>query len=154
MAPSHEEPVHGEAPVNLHLRGAKVLVTAEQHMGQRLSEELRKLGAVVVFLPCITTAPPHDPASLRRTLEELHRYHWLVVTSQNGVKALQSTLRAGGQWFDHGTTRLAAVGPATASALAKAGLSPEIVPPRGGSEALLLLYPDFFVAITWWAISI
>ena len=102
-----------------------------------LGERLTTLGAHVVHVPLIAIDDPADGgAALRRALARLRSFDWLVVTSANGAR------RAGPAARSHPTVRLAAVGRATAGALADAAGRPvDLVPAVERAEGLLAAFP-------------
>lgn len=106
------------------LAGCRVLVTRERpgELGRLLAER----GADVVHVPLIAvTDPPDGGVALRRELDRLDRYSWLVVTSPAGAERVG----AAAALFAH--LRLAAVGTVTAQRLAAlAGRSVDLVPQR------------------------
>lgn len=110
------------------LRGVRVAVTRPD--AGALADAVAAVGGSVVHVPLIEVGPPADEGrALDAALARLTDVDWLVVTSVNGVRALE---RAGRKrsW----DVRLAAVGPATAEALrALTGRAPDLVPrvPRG-----------------------
>ena len=99
---------------------------------------LTALGATVVHVPLIEIAEPLDGGvALHQALARLAAFDWLVVTSANGAR------RAGPAAADHPAVRLAAVGPATAAALAAAasGRDVDLVPALAQAEGLLAAFP-------------
>jgi uroporphyrinogen-III synthase len=117
------------------LAGRRIAITrpAAGVLGARLAE----LGATVVHVPLIEVADPLDGGiSLRQALARLDAFDWLVVTSANGAERAGPAARA------HPRVRLAAVGPATATALAaSAGRAVDLVPVRAQAEGLLDEFP-------------
>ncbi|HUA11457.1 MAG TPA: uroporphyrinogen-III C-methyltransferase [Solirubrobacteraceae bacterium] len=113
------------------LSGRTVAVTRSRAQGGELARRLAALGARVVQAPVIATRPlpgePLDPAP----------YDLVCVTSQNGVEQLFHRIAQGGRDARAlaGCT-VAAVGPATARALAAHGIEADIVPARAVSDAL------------------
>ncbi len=102
-----------------------------------LGDRLTTLGAQVVHVPLIAIDDPADGgAALRRALARLRSFDWLVVTSANGAR------RAGPAACGQPTVRLAAVGRATAGALADAAGRPvDLVPAVERAEGLLAAFP-------------
>jgi uroporphyrinogen III methyltransferase/synthase len=119
------------------LFGRRVLVTRARAQSAALADRLRDLGADVLELPA-TRIEPLDTTGLRRRLTRIGDYEWLVVTSQNAVAALWEALRANGM-DARGLSgvQLAAIGPATADALAAHGLAVDVTPERFVAEGLL-----------------
>jgi uroporphyrinogen III methyltransferase/synthase len=119
------------------LLGLRVLVTRTREQAGRLAEGLRALGAEPVECAVIETAPPLDWAPLDRAIGELGAYRWIAFTSANGVEAFFARLAlAGRDARALAGARLAAIGPATAAALAARGLRADVVPAEFVAEAL------------------
>lgn len=119
------------------LFGRRILVTRARAQASTLSGRLTAQGAEVVETPAIHIEPL-DQAPLREALAQLSSYGWAIFTSQNAVA-----------WFWEGLRsipldaralagiKLAAIGPATASALLDHGLAVDVVPARFVAEGLL-----------------
>ena len=123
--------------MTLPLSTLSVVVTRTREQSSSLATKLRDLGAMPVEVPLITIAPPADRGSaLRAALAELSRYDWLVVTSTNGVDAVVDIV---GPVL--ASVRVAAIGPATAARLRRAGVEPALVPERYVAEGLLGAFP-------------
>jgi uroporphyrinogen III methyltransferase/synthase len=132
------------------LFGQRVLVTRSRAQASDLVESLRALGAEPVEFPVIAIAPPADNfAALDRAIARLNTadreraYDWVVFTSVNGVEMFWQRLRAAGKDARSlASLRLAAIGPATAEALAAHGLVPDVVPAQFVAESLLAAIPN------------
>jgi uroporphyrinogen III methyltransferase/synthase len=119
------------------LFGRRVLVTRAREQSESLAQALREAGAVAVELPMISIEPPSDPEPLRRAVERIADYTFVVFTSQNGVQAFFRAVAAvGGDARVLGGRRVAAIGPGTAEALEPFGITPDIVPADFRGEAL------------------
>ncbi len=119
------------------LFGQRILVTRPIDESDRSATSLEALGAEVVTAPTVTIGPPDDLGPLDRALDRLGTFDWLVFTSGNGVRFFFERLDARG--FDLralGHLKLAAIGPATAEALARFRLKADVVPDEYRSEAL------------------
>jgi len=120
------------------LAGRTLVVTRARAQAAELEVPLRSLGATVVRFPTIRIADPVDSAPLRAALLRLDVYEWVVFTSVNGVRKVMAVADAIGVARDaFRDTRLAAIGPATARALAACELSPSLVPESYRAEALV-----------------
>ncbi len=117
------------------LFGCKVVVTRSRAQASSLSSQLRELGAEVVEVPTIAIAEPSDGgAALHEAARRIGDYDWLVVTSPNGARRTMGALvdaRA------LGGVKVAAIGPATAQALAESKLVADLVPAEYVAESLL-----------------
>jgi len=106
------------------LEGRRVLVLRPEGQGEDLALALAEEGAVPVLVPAIRILPLPDTAALDAALRRDH--DWVVFTSVNGVAAINETVSG----------RVAAVGPATAEALASAGVAVDFVPSAYTTVAL------------------
>jgi uroporphyrinogen III methyltransferase/synthase len=114
------------------LAGLTVAVTRARASASGLARRLESLGARVVQAPAIRTVPLPGPAP------DLARYDLLCLTSPVGVDALFARLRADGRDARAlAGTRVAAIGPGTAQALAAHGIVADIVPKRAVAEGLV-----------------
>jgi uroporphyrinogen III methyltransferase/synthase len=121
----------------LPLFGQRIVVTRPIDEADRSAAELEALGAETLIAPTVDILPLDDYGLLDRVLDRLREFDWLVFTSSNGVRHFLSRLEARG--FDLralGGLRLAAIGPATAAALARFHLKADLVPPSFRSEEL------------------
>ena len=129
----------------LPLQGKRILVTRTRDQAGVLSERLRSLGAIPLEFPTIRIVPPSDWGQLDAALHRLSitdmtdatGYDWLVFTSANGVKICLERLRSIGtdpQAIRH--VRVAAIGPATAAALACYGITAALVPDEYIAESV------------------
>jgi uroporphyrinogen III methyltransferase/synthase len=132
------------------LHGRRVVVTRARAQASGLAKTLRNLGAEVVELPAIRIEPTIGGDEVRSAVERIGDYSLIVLTSPNGVRLLFEAMRAVGldaralarpekqqvEAAETGTT-VAAIGPGTARALAKCGISADIVPERFVAESLV-----------------
>ena len=119
------------------LFGKRVVVTRARSQASSLSEQLSAAGAQVVEMPA-TRIERADAAPLRKAIERLSDYGWLIFTSQNAVRIFWEELRdLGRDARALAGVKLAAVGPATAGALLDYGLAVDVSPDRFVAEALL-----------------
>jgi uroporphyrinogen III methyltransferase/synthase len=119
------------------LLGKRILVTRPRHQASELMARLEELGAVVSLLPVVEIREPADWSPVDRALGKLSAYQWLVFTSANGVDALiRRLLHLGRDLRALGSLRLAVIGPATADALRRYHLEPDLVPTVYDSEGL------------------
>jgi uroporphyrinogen III methyltransferase/synthase len=119
------------------LDGRTVVVTRAAAQAREFVELLEADGARVLLAPTIAIEPPPSWAPLDAALAGLPGFAWVVFTSVNGVAMVEPRLQACGRsWRDVGARRVAAIGPATARALAARGAPPEVVPAEYRAEAL------------------
>jgi uroporphyrinogen III methyltransferase / synthase len=121
------------------LAGMRVLVTRPKAQGLPFVRQLEQLGAVADLLSAIEIREPADWGPADAAIEHLRagHYDWVVFTSANGVAAFLARLRVRGlDARTFGSARIAAIGPATAAALADRFLTPDLVPTESTSEGL------------------
>jgi uroporphyrinogen III methyltransferase/synthase len=98
------------------LAGLRVVVTRTAEQSRPLAEALRDQGARVVVVPVHRQADTADGGeALRRAAAGVAAFDWVAFTSANAVHRFVPRLRDA---RDLGRCRVAAVGPATAAALA------------------------------------
>ena len=108
------------------LAGTTVVVTRPRDQAADLVAALSTRGAQVVGLPVIDVDGPEDGGTaLRQAAAAVAGYDWVAFTSANAVDRFVGLLRDG---RDLAGVRLAAVGGATAAALARFGLVPDLLP--------------------------
>jgi uroporphyrinogen-III synthase len=121
---------------------ARILVTRAAHQASALAGALREAGLEPILVPTIEIAPPASYGPLDSVLGRLEQFHWIVFTSANAVEVFgrrlheangsgQAPLKA-----SEGGVKIAAIGPATARALAGLGLQPSLVPSVAVAEEL------------------
>jgi uroporphyrinogen III methyltransferase/synthase len=118
--------------------GKRVVITRAAEQSESLLAALRERGAHPILLPMIAFAPPDDLRELDCSLRGLGEYHWVFLTSQNVVRAVQKrseVLRV--SLHDAlGAARIAVVGPATAETAQAAGLKVAYVAKEHNGVAL------------------
>jgi uroporphyrinogen III methyltransferase/synthase len=120
------------------LREVTALVTRAREQAADLREGLAASGARVILTPAIRIADPESWEPMDQALRAGSSYHWIILTSVNGVAAVGRRLRSLGRgWDSLSGTSVAAIGPATASALKGEGLEPSLVPEEYRAEGIL-----------------
>jgi uroporphyrinogen III methyltransferase/synthase len=106
------------------LKGKRVVVTRAAEQSAQLIQALQVKGAVPVLLPLVAFTPPDDPLILDEAIRELPCFDWILLTSQNALRALQERCLPRNLNLAQALAgvRVAAVGPATAEAAEHAGL--------------------------------
>ncbi len=122
------------------LDACRVLIPRGGEFGARLAAGVRALGGSPLVAPLIDFVEPDDRRPLEDAIARLAAgaYDWLVVTSATTVESLGEVLAAMPP-----TTRVAAVGPATARALEARSAEVHLTPTRDHSAlGLLAAWPD------------
>ena len=120
------------------LAGTTILVTRPREQARTLSNRFQQLGATTIELPTIEVAPVGDSDQLDRALRNLNVYDWAIFTSVHGVRFFLDRLNALGYSPENlRNLKVAAVGPATATALERAGKKPDYVPKEYLTERIV-----------------
>jgi len=117
------------------LQGRRIVVTRPRDQAEELVRALEERGAAVVRFPVIRIDPEPDLDALHDALAVPDRYRWIAFTSQNAVQVVCDRLESWGLTL--GETPVAAIGPATAAALRRRGITPALVPDEHVAESLL-----------------
>lgn len=116
------------------LAGRRVVVTRALDQADGLADLLRERGAVPVLVPLVQIVDVDDEVARLRTLRP-SEFTWLVVTSPNGARSYARV-------HPSAPPQVAAVGTATAAALAEHGLPVTLVPAVQRGEGLVGEFPD------------
>ena len=120
------------------LEGRTIVITRARAQAQRFAQLLEAAGARVLQAPTIVIEPPASWELLDTALGALESFTWVVFTSVNGVAMVDRRLSARGlAWTAISRKRVAAIGPATAEALAEHGVRVELVPTEYRAEGLV-----------------
>jgi len=132
------------------LAGLRVLVPRSPERAGPLVAALEAAGAQPVLAPLVRIGPPPDPAPMADAVARLAagEFDWVAVTSSFAIDGLTAAAaRAGtelaaavaaGRSARPASTRIAAVGDATAAALARSGVRADYVPATAQSARGML----------------
>ena len=125
------------------LRNRTVVVTRAAEQQGEARRLLETEGARVLDLPALAIGPPDHWGPLDDALEELEDFHWLVVSSANGVQAVEQRLQRRGSSLARrpDSLKIAAVGRKTAALLEDLGAPADFVPPRFVADSLIEHFP-------------
>ncbi|EHJ48080.1 uroporphyrin-III C-methyltransferase [Solidesulfovibrio carbinoliphilus subsp. oakridgensis] len=120
------------------LLGQGVVVTRSREQASDLVRLLAEEGACCYEFPAIEIAPLADTTPVRQAASRLYDYDWVIFTSVNGVKCFFAEVDALGlDARAFAGIRIAAIGPATAEALASKGLKADFLPERFVAESVV-----------------
>jgi uroporphyrinogen III methyltransferase/synthase len=116
----------------------RFLITSPIDQGRILRDIFAEHGGRCLLAPVIEIAPPVSWASLDAAIDALPETDWLLFSSVHGVRSFFARLNQRGRDARAlATTRVAAVGDATADAMLPFGIRCDLVPRTGaGAEAL------------------
>lgn len=119
------------------LFGLRIAITRPSAQAGDAIQRCLELGAEPVLMPLIEIEPPEDWSDVDRALARLPEFDWLVFTSVNGVEAmLQRLWDTGHDARRIASLKIAAIGDATAAALADWKLRADVVPDSFRAEEL------------------
>jgi uroporphyrinogen-III synthase len=129
--------------LNTRLEGWRILVSRAREQAGALSAGLRELGAEVCEIPFIEIRPPRSFKTLDESLKLAGEYQWLILTSVNGVRAVfdrMAQLNISKRTLAR--LKIAAIGPATRSAIEREGLKVAVTPREYVAEAVVEALAD------------
>jgi uroporphyrinogen-III synthase len=119
------------------LEGKRIVVTRAIEQARGLKVRLENMGAIVLLFPAVSFSEPTDTVDLDRAIRSLGEFDWILFTSANAARFFAGRCRKlGVEPSQDGTYCCAAVGPATASAVAAEGFSVDHVAQEFLGEAL------------------
>jgi uroporphyrinogen III methyltransferase / synthase len=120
------------------LFGRRIIVTRAAEDAPGLFSRLRALGAEVIGIPVIATAPPSDYKILDGAIAEVGAFDWIIFTSAKGVDAFMQRLRTLARDIrELGRANIAAIGPATAARLRDFALTVAAMPIEYRAERII-----------------
>ncbi|HSI25853.1 MAG TPA: bifunctional uroporphyrinogen-III C-methyltransferase/uroporphyrinogen-III synthase [Aeromicrobium sp.] len=129
------------------LYGWRVLVPRTKEQAAGLAGRLRSYGALAEEVPTISVEPPRNPQQIDKAVRGLveGRYEWVAFTSVNAVKAVREKFEEYGlDARAFSGLKIAAVGDKTAEAIARWGITPDLIPSgEQSAKGLLDDWPPF-----------
>ena len=120
------------------LFGTRILVTRARSQAAEISELLMAYGGEPIECPTIEFIPPTNWDKADEAIAQLETYHWLILTSVNGVQQFMQRLWHNGRDARvlHGV-KVCCIGPRTAQELEKFGVKPDVIPAEYQAEGVL-----------------
>lgn len=119
------------------LEGKRIVITRTREQARDFAARLEHLGATVLLFPAVSFSEPADTVALDRAIETLGEFDWILFTSANAARFFAARCRKlGVEPSRSGGYRCAAVGPATAEAVASEGFSVDHVAQEFAGVAL------------------
>src|SRR5262245_24383570 len=120
------------------LFGKRVLVTRPRDQAAEMVDRLTIMGAEAIEAPMIRIAPPEDLSALRRAVDNVEDFDWIVFSSSNAVEAFMSALLDGTRDVRSlKGPRLCCVGTGTAERLARYGVKADLIPDEFRGEVIV-----------------
>ena len=129
---------------NSPLEGRRILLTREKPLSTEQAARLKALGASVLHVPTIQTAPPESWQPLDGAIEQIRVYDWLIFTSANAVAYFADRLyrKLGGEPDLKQGPLVCAIGHATASEAERRSIQVNLLTESANSEELLQAIVD------------
>jgi len=125
------------------LFGKRIVITRARAQASSLVSKLSRLGAQCIEIPTIKIVPPEDISPLKKSIENIDNYDWLVFTSVNGVKFFFDTLfDMGKDVRSLGHLKLACIGPVTKERLQDYGIISDILPETYRAESVIKAFSN------------
>lgn len=127
----------------LPLAGKTILVTRSASQATDFCDRIAAAGATVLEMPALEIVPPSDWSELDAAIKTLEKFHWLILTSANGVNYFLERLMAQGKdvrSLSH--LKIAVVGRKTAKVLEQRGLQADFTPPSYVADSLVEHFPQ------------
>ena len=125
------------------LFGRTVVVTRPEGEAGDSGRDLEILGAEVILAPMVAIREVADPGPTDHAIGRIGSFDWVVFTSAHGVRHFLDRLPVMGKDLRAlGPIKIAAIGPATAEALASYRLKADLVPEVHRSEGLVEALKD------------
>ncbi|BAY44426.1 uroporphyrin-III C-methyltransferase [Scytonema sp. HK-05] len=127
----------------LPLSNKTILVTRAAGQSSQFTELLTASGATVIEMPTLEICPPSSWEGLDNAIANLSNFHWLILTSTNGVDYFFERLFAQGKDARAlAEIKIAVVGEKTAKSLNQRCLQPDFIPPNFVADSLVENFPE------------
>ncbi len=125
------------------LKGQTILVTRAAKQSSDFLDRLQAAEAIAISMPALEIGPPSSWQVLDTALDRLSEFHWLILTSANGVNFFCDRLLERGQTLaELENLKIAVVGKKTEKVLRKRGLTADFIPPNFVADALVETFPE------------
>ena len=127
----------------LPLLGKKIVVTRARAQASDLIALLRKYGAECIEIPTIKINPPKDILPLKKSIDNINSFDWVIFTSVNGVKFFFDTLYSLNKDVRVlGHLKFACIGPVTKKTLKEYGIISDVLPETYRAESVVEAFSD------------
>ncbi len=128
---------------HLPLANKTILVTRSVGQSSQFTELLTSSGATVIEMPTLEIGPPSSWDALDHAIAHLSDFHWLILTSSNGIDYFFERLLAQGKDARTLTKiKIAVVGEKTAQSLKEHSLQADFIPPDFVADSLVANFPE------------
>ncbi|MBW4636325.1 MAG: uroporphyrinogen-III C-methyltransferase [Iphinoe sp. HA4291-MV1] len=142
----HSQTMHTNLPLSSSTRpltGKTIVVTRAAGQSSQFTQVLASFGANVIEMPTLEIGSPSSWEGLDSAIANLSDFHWLILTSTNGVDYFFERLFAQGK--DARTLagiKIAVVGEKTAQRLNQRCVQADFIPPNFVADSLVENFPE------------
>jgi len=123
--------------------GKTILVTRAAGQSSKFTELLVAEGAKVIEMPALVITPPSSWEGLDGAIASIATFHWLILTSANGVEYFFERFQVLKQDIRSlAGIKIAVVGKKTAITLQKYSLQPDFIPPDFIADSMVANFPE------------
>ena len=123
---------------NRPLFGKRIIVTRSRSQVSTLTKKLEELGTDVIEFPTIAIKPIKNNLELKKALENINKFSWIMFTSENSVNIFFENLLISD--YDIRILKdikIAVIGGQTGEALLKFGIKADLIPDKFTSEGII-----------------
>ncbi len=127
----------------LPLLGKKIVVTRARAQASGFIDLLREAGAECIEIPTIKINPSKNILPLKKSIDDIKAFDWVIFTSVNGVKFFFDTLFSMGKDVRIlGHLKFACIGPVTKQKLKEFGIVADVLPETYRAESVVKAFSD------------
>ena len=129
--------------IKFPLINKNIVITRSKDQISDVKNLFESKGAEIFDLPALIIEYPDNLDPLDNALKDINEFHWIVFSSSNGIKFVESRLRDMGLCLKacSENLRIAVVGEKTAKALKNLGIEADYIPPDYVAESLVRNFP-------------
>ncbi len=127
----------------LPLADKLILVTRSAGQSGEFCDRLQAVGATTIEMPTLEIGPPSSWEPLDQAIADIESFHWIILTSTNGVESFFERLFLQGKDARAiANLKIAVVGRKTAESLTQKGLQADFIPPDFVADSLVEHFPE------------
>ena len=129
--------------IEFPLMNKNIVLTRSQDQMLNAKNLFQRKGAKIFDLPALIIQYPDNLEPLDDALKEINKFHWIIFTSSNGIKFVDSRLREKGLCLKNcsKSLKIAVVGEKTSQTLNSLGIKADYIPPDFVAESLVINFP-------------
>nr|YP_009530544.1 uroporphyrinogen III methyltransferase [Paulinella micropora]AXY63233.1 uroporphyrinogen III methyltransferase [Paulinella micropora] len=139
-----------------HLSSFQIVLTRAEKQQSNAIRLFKEAGITILDLPALEINSPNNWNPMDKALESLNSFDWLLLSSTNGVEALEKRLTTVGYGLNTlpPNLKIASIGYKTSLALEKLGYMSDYIPPDFVADSLVTYFPASNIDIKILAIRV